>query len=182
MASFIQSHVVPKRIVFYFQKNALCHFSLGILFFFGVCLAQDDGLDGAAYTCSLSVKAKVFAPDFGETQGRALITATLCTTDGVPLTNKEINMTVTSGMFSCLPPDSFSTAELCSADRSCFITDMEGKMQVYVAHVPINKPGIVKASYPFGNGVVRTSCTFAITKRIVKKKRPDPSYAASSPN
>jgi len=149
----------------------------------GVSWGQESGLDNDAFSsCSLFIKAKVFAPDFDETEGRALITATLTTTGGLPIPNREINMTVTSGMFSCLPPDSFSSAELSSADRSCFITDVDGKMQVYVAHVPINKPGLVKASCPFGSGMVKTSCTFAITKRLVKKKsRSNPTIASSDP-
>jgi len=161
----------------------MCVKSLAFLLILaGVSWCQSDRLDPDVYTtCSLSVRAKVFAPDFGESFGRALITATLCTTDGVPIPNKEINMTVSSGMFSCLPPDSFSAAELSSADHSCFITDVEGKMEVYVARIPINKPGLVKASFPFGDGVVKACCTFAITKRIAKKKRADPAVAASTP-
>jgi hypothetical protein len=84
-------------------------------------------------------------------------------------------------MFSCLPPDTFSAAELSSADRSCFITDMDGKMQVYVDRIPINKPGVVKAFCPFGKEAVKTSCTFAITKRLAKKKsRPNPTIASSA--
>jgi hypothetical protein len=154
-----------------------------LLIMIGVSWCQDDGLDSDEFlTCSLSVRAKALAPDFGETVGAALITATLSTIDGVPISNKEIHMTVTSGMFSCLPPDSFSAADLCSADRYCFVTDEEGKMEVYVARIPINKPGIVKAFFPFGDGVVRASCPFAITKRVKKKARPDPAIAASTQN
>jgi hypothetical protein len=153
-----------------------------LLIMIGVSWCQTDSLDPDLFpSCSLSVRAKLFAPDFGETVGRALITATLSTTDGVPIANKEIHMTVSSGMFSCLPPDSFSSADLSSADRYCFVTDEEGKMEVYVAGIPINKPGLVKASFPFGGGVVRASCNFAITKRIAKRKVPDPAVASSSP-
>jgi hypothetical protein len=132
-------------------------------------------------TCSLSVRAKVLAPDFGESFGRARITATLSTVDGVPIANKEIQMTVTSGVFSCLPPDSFSSGDLSSADRFCFMTDLEGKMEVYVDRIPINKPGIVKASVPFGDQLVKATCSFAITKRTVKRKRPDPVISDASP-
>jgi hypothetical protein len=147
----------------------------------GVSWSQADSLDYDEFpTCSLSVRAKVLPPDFGETFGRARITATLSTIDGVPIANKEIHMTVTSGVFSCLPPDSFSSVDLNSADRYCFVTDLEGKMEVYVDHIPINKPGIVKASFPFGDGIIKASCSFAITKRIVKKKQPEPVVSASS--
>jgi hypothetical protein len=152
-----------------------------LLIVMGVSWCQSDAVDLDEFsTCSLTVRAKVLAPDFGETLGSALITATLSTTDGIPIANKEIHMTVTSGMFSCLPPDSFTAADLNSADRFCFVTDVEGKMEVYVARIPINKPGIVRASFPFGDGVVKASAPFAITKRIVKKNRPDPAVAASA--
>ncbi len=152
-----------------------------LLFTVGVSWCQNDGADPDEFlTCSLFVRAKALAPDFDEIFGRALITATLSTTDGVPIANKEIHMTVTSGTLSCLPPDSFSAAELSSADRYCFVTDEEGKMEVYVDRVPINKPGIVKASFPFGDGVVRASCSYAITKRVVKRKLPDPAVATST--
>ena len=64
----------------------------------GVSWGQESGLDNDAFSsCSLFIKAKVFAPDFDETEGRALITATLTTTGGLPIPNREINMTVTSG-------------------------------------------------------------------------------------
>ena len=154
-----------------------------LLIMVGVSWCQSDGLDPDEFLiCSLSVRAKALAPDFGETVGSALITAMLSTIDGVPIPNKEIDMTVTSGMFSCLPPDSFSAADLSSADRLCFVTDMEGKMEVYVARIPINKAGIVKASFPFGDGVIKASCPFAITKRVIKKARPDPAMAVSTQN
>lgn len=152
-----------------------------LLILIGVSWCQSDGLDADEFlTCSLSVRAKVIAPDFGEMCGSALITATLSTTDGIPIANKEIHMTVTTGMLSCLPPDSFGAADLSSADRYCFITDLEGKMEVYVARIPINKPGMVKASVPFGDGLVNASCPYAITKRIVRKKRPDPAVATTT--
>jgi hypothetical protein len=151
------------------------------LLMLGIAWSRSDSLDLWDFsTCSLSVRAKVLAPDFGETYGRALITATLSTIDGVPIANKEIHMTVTSGVFSCLPPDSFGSEDLSSADRYCFVTDEEGKMEVYVDRIPINRPGVVRASFPFGDGVVRASCSFAITKRIVKRKLPEPAISASS--
>jgi hypothetical protein len=152
-----------------------------LLFALGVSWSQSIDADSDEFSsCSLSIRAKVLAPDFGETFGRALVIATLSTIDGAPIANKEIHMTVTPGVFSCLPPDSFSSMELSSADRYCFITDQEGKMEVYVDRIPINKPGIVKASFPFGEGVIKASCPFAITKRTVKRKLTDPALSVSA--
>jgi hypothetical protein len=131
--------------------------------------AQDDDERVYAVSCSLYVKTNPYTPDPGDVSGRAMVEATLCDKSGIPIPGEEIKITTTCGTLSC--PSAFSHApkDSVSQDRSCYITDRDGKIQVFLYDISFNKPGRVKASCVYSEIKVQASSSFLITRKVIKK-------------
>jgi hypothetical protein len=131
--------------------------------------AQDDDERVYAVSCSLYVKTSPFTPDSGDVSGRAMVNAMLCDKSGIPIPGQEITMTVTCGTFSCPSAFSYVPADPVSQDRSCYITDQNGKIEVFLSDIPFNKQGKVKASCTYSGIKVQASSSFLITRKIIKR-------------
>jgi hypothetical protein len=128
--------------------------------------AQDEEERIFVASCSLSVKTTLYTPDPGDVFGKAMIEATLCDRNGIPIPDQEIKMTSTCGKLSCLSLDNIGTV---SSKYSCFISGPDGKIQVYLLDIPFNKTGFIKASCTYGEMKVHASSNFLITRKIIKK-------------
>jgi hypothetical protein len=131
--------------------------------------AQDDDERVYAVSCSLYVRTSPFTPDSGDVSGRAMVNAILCDKSGIPIPGQEITMTVTCGTFSCPSAFSYVPADSVSQDRSCYITDQNGKIEVFLSDIPFNKQGKVKASCTYSGIKVQASSIFLITRKIIKR-------------
>ncbi|MBN1129459.1 MAG: hypothetical protein JXA71_10760 [Chitinispirillaceae bacterium] len=146
-------------------------------------LAQED--DERVYTvsCSLYVKTSPFMPDSGDVSGRAMVNAVLCDKSGIPIPGQKIAVTVTCGTLSCPSAFSYLPADSVSQDRSCYISDQNGNIEVFLSDIPFNKPGKVKASCVYGDIKVQASSSFLITRKIIKRGiRKKPSSRTRSPS
>lgn len=153
-----------------------------VLFLFIQARAQEEQTEETVYatSCSLSVKTTVYQADPGDVVGKASIQATLCDKSGTPIPDQTISMTATSGTFTCIPPDGVSGIN--TADRSCFVTGPDGKIQVYLVDIPFNKPGRIKAACTYGDFNVHAASSYSITRKLTKKKSPDNSPTATTPD
>ena len=132
--------------------------------------AQMDDETEFAYSCSLSIKTTVFPPDSSEKTGRGYVEALLCDKNGVPLPNKEITMSTSCGQLSCQAPGWYDDISSISSDRSCFKTGADGRVQVYLANIPFNTRGLIKATSNCDEITVRATGNFQISRKVVKHK------------
>jgi hypothetical protein len=141
-----------------------------LLFMFTRSGAQEEQTEvtETVTSCSLSVKITVYSADPGDVVGKASIQATLSDKSGTPITDQTITMSSTSGTFTCIPPEGVNGVN--TADRSCFVTGPDGKIQVYLVDIPFNKPGRIKASCTYGAFDVHASSSYSITRSVNKKK------------
>jgi len=131
--------------------------------------AQEEDERVYVYSCSLFVKITPYTPDSGDVSGKALIEATLCDKSGIPIPDQEIKLTASCGTLSCLSLDNIGMSGTASSGHSCFVTDKDGKIQVFLIDIPFNRPGRIKAVCTYGNFKVHASCGFSITRKIIKK-------------
>ena len=131
--------------------------------------AQDEDERVYAVSCSLYVKAAPYTPDSGDVSGKAIIEATLCDKSGIPIPGQNIKMTTTCGRLSCPSMGIYESAGSTSPENACFITGSDGKIQVFLSDIPFNIPGRIRASCTYGDLTVRASCSFSITRKIIKK-------------
>jgi hypothetical protein len=144
--------------------------SMPLLFLYVNAFAQDDEEAYTVASCSLAVKTTVYPASAEDRSGRVMIEAFLCDKVGSPIANQEIQMTASSGTFSCIPPESFSSPEDNASDRSCFVTAPDGKIRVYLTSVPFNTQGKLKASASYNGCSVRATSTFSINRNVIKKR------------
>jgi hypothetical protein len=123
-----------------------------------------------AYSCSLSIKTTVFPPDTGDKTGRGYIEALLCDKNGVPIANKEVKIVTSCGMLSCQAPGWYDDISSISSDRSCFMTGADGRIQVYLANVPFNTQGRIKATSACDEITVTATGSFMISRKSTKKR------------
>ncbi|MGA2508109.1 MAG: hypothetical protein ABSF80_11615 [Chitinispirillaceae bacterium] len=152
------------------MSTRMCRFILTALLI--VCVrswAQEEDERVYVSSCSLFVKITPYTPDSGDVSGKAMIEATLSDKSGIPIPDQEIKLTATCGTLSCLSLDNIGMSGAVSSGRSCFVTDKDGKIQVFLIDIPFNRPGRVKAACIYGNFKVHASCSFSITRKIIKK-------------
>jgi hypothetical protein len=128
------------------------------------------GESGFESSCLIHVKTSVYPSDPLEQRGKARVYATLCTREGKPIPSQEIQLTASSGTFSCKPLDLEDTMAIDSSLEPCTITDKAGKIMVYLVNIPFNNQGSVTVSCDYGALSVKASCTFLISRYAVQKK------------
>ena len=75
-----------------------------LLFIGGIVWSQTEHEDTIATSCSLFIKTTVLTPDSFDRTGIAKVEATLTDKTGTPISGQTINLTSTSGNFTCIPP------------------------------------------------------------------------------
>jgi hypothetical protein len=115
-------------------------------------------------SCSLSIKTNVYPVDSTDKFGKVAIEALLTDNKGNPLPDQKIQMTVTNGTLSCMPPVSFNDAEVPTGTEGCLTTQEDGTIKIYLVHIPFNRPGKVKAFCVYGNFKVSALGAYSITK------------------
>jgi hypothetical protein len=128
--------------------------------------AQEEDEASVTISCSLFVKATVSPADSADRFGKAVIEATLCDKQGVPIADQEIRLTSSCGKFFCPPPDSALSPDY----SSCYITGPDGRIKVELTTIPFNTAGRVVASCRYGTITVKASSTFSIKRNMLKKK------------
>lgn len=131
---------------------------------------QMDDETEFAYSCSLSLKTTVFPPDTSEKTGRGYVEALLCDKNGIPIPNKEIRIVTSCGQLSCQAPGWYDDISSISTDRSCYMTGADGKIQVYLANVPFNTQGFIKATSACDEITVNATGHFKISRTSVRSK------------
>jgi hypothetical protein len=136
--------------------------------------AQDEEERVYVSSCSLFVKATVYTPDSSDIAGKAMVEATLCDKNGIPIPGQKIAMTATCGILTCLQTETGSWADSSrqSPEHSCFVTGHDGKVLVFLVDIPFNRPGKVKTSCTYGDFKVQASAGFSVTRKVTRKKRP----------
>jgi hypothetical protein len=122
-----------------------------------------------AVSCSLSMKITVFPPDTVDNSGRGYVEVFLCDKNGVPVPNQELKIVSSCGILTCQAPGWHDDNSSLSSDKACFITGADGRAQVYLANVPFNTPGRVKATSLCNNINVSGSGTFKLSRTSTKK-------------
>lgn len=158
--------------------NKLASIPLLLLFLFAPSRAQEEEETVVATSCSLSVKTTVYKADPGDVVGKASIEATLCDKAGTPIPDQTINVTATSGSFTCIPPDGISGIN--TSDRSCFVTGPDGKVLVYLIDIPFNKPGRIKATCNYGDFTLNAAGRYSISRSVTRKKTSKKTSSAST--
>jgi len=124
-------------------------------------------------SCSLSVKVKPQQPSPADPAAKIIVEVTVLSRDGTPVQGNTINLTATSGTFLCTSYSNDSTLSTSanSDDKSCFITNTDGKTIITLVNVPFNTTVKVKASTECGDFVLTSSGSAIVTKKTVKKKK-----------
>jgi hypothetical protein len=147
------------------------------LFMTAASACAQEGDDASVTTsCSLFVKATVSPSDSTDRFGKAVIEATLCDKQGVPIPDQEIRLTSSCGKFFCPPPDSALSPDY----SSCYITGQDGRIKVELTAIPFNTAGRVVATCTYGTIKVKASSTFSIKRNMLKKKVPKKSPQAQA--
>jgi hypothetical protein len=132
--------------------------------------AQYDEETEVAYSCSLSIKITVFPPDSTDKSGRGFIEVMLSDKNGIPVSNMVVHVTATCGSLSCQAPGWYDDISSISSDKTCFTTNADGKIQVYLSNVPFNTQGRILAT-SFCNEInVKGTGTFLISRKSLKKR------------
>ncbi len=135
--------------------------------------AQEEQEFVTESSCSLSVKTTVFPVDSSDKFGKVTIDALLTDNKGNPIADQVIQVTATNGTLTCMPPVSFSGAEISSGTEGCLKTQEDGTVRIYLVHIPFNSPGKVKANCTYGTFKVSAFGTYSVMKftKSPKKKR-----------
>jgi hypothetical protein len=133
--------------------------------------AQEGVKKGFESSCAIHVKSAVYPSDAMDHYGKARVYVTLCSREGAPIPDQEIEFTASCGAFSCKPLDIEDTSAVDSSLSSCDMTDKDGKVMVYLVNIPFNNQGSVTASCDYGSLSVKASCAFLISRYEVKNKR-----------
>ncbi|HUI91038.1 MAG TPA: hypothetical protein VLX68_02215 [Chitinivibrionales bacterium] len=128
----------------------------------------------------LSVKTSVYPCDSADQVGHGKVEATLRYDGGAAIPNQIIVLTATSGNFSCKLPDIANEIDSGSTDISCYTTDKNGKILVYLVNIPFNSEGKVTATCHFKDMEVQASSTYWVKRYLVKKKASGPRTASRS--
>lgn len=155
------------------------NFFATILFTFvmaAALFAQEEQEFVTETSCSLSIKTNVLPVDSSDKFGKVAIEALLTDNKGNPLADQQIQINATNGVFTCMPPVSFSDAETPSSLEGCLRTQEDGTVKIYLVHIPFNRPGNVKAFCTYGNFKVSAVGSYSIKKftksTATKKSRP----------
>jgi hypothetical protein len=123
-------------------------------------------------SCSLSIKTIVLPVDSQDNTGKVEIEALLTDNKGQPLEGQDIRMTATNGTLTCMPPTSFSHAEIPTGTEGCLKTQEDGTVRIYLVNIPFNRPGQVKAFCTYGDFKVSAIGAYSIKKHTnIHKKR-----------
>jgi len=141
-----------------------------LLFIGGIVWSQTEHEDTIATSCSLFIKTTVLTPDSFDRTGIAKVEATLTDKTGTPISGQTINLTSTSGNFTCIPPVSSNESVPDSTQGACLVTGPAGTMKAYLVNIPFNKRGKVKATCTYGNFQLKAGGSYIITRKTVRKK------------
>jgi hypothetical protein len=131
---------------------------------------QTEHEDTMSTSCSLFIKTTVFTPDSFNNTGIAKVEATLTDKTGTPISGQTINLTSTSGNFTCIPPISSNESVPDSTQGACLVTGPAGTMKAYLVNIPFNKRGKVKATCTYGNFQLKAGGSYIITRKKIRKK------------
>jgi hypothetical protein len=144
---------------------------IGVLVFSAIVDATfGENESGFESSCAIHVKSAVYPSDPFDNSGKARVYVTLCTRDGAPIPDQEIQLTASCGTFSCKPLDSEDTSVVDSSIYECDHTDKNGKVMVYLVNIPFNNQGSVTATCDYGSLSVKASCTFLISRYSLAQK------------
>ncbi len=148
-----------------FKKILFCSVVFGLSSLF----AYDFEEEGEHLSCVISMEMKMSPVYPDDKTGRSFIVVKLKDKSGNPLPGKQIEFSASWGTFQCLLPEDIMTGSGESVDdRTCFITDANGKAKVNLLNIQLNSPVKVKASCDCGGYSV--SATGTLTMRHSKKK------------
>jgi hypothetical protein len=142
--------------------------------------AQEEQEFVSESSCSLSIKTNVLPVDSSDKFGKVSIEALLTDNKGNPLPDQQILVTSTNGTFSCMPPVSFSNAEISSSVEGCLRTQEDGTVKIYLVAIPFNRPGKVKAFCTYGNFKVSAVGSYSI-KKYTKSTATKKSHSSTKP-
>jgi hypothetical protein len=146
-----------------------------VLFIAVTVFAQEEPQDEQEFvtetSCSLSIKTNAYPVDSTDKFGKVSIEALLTDNKGNPLPDQKIQISVTNGTLSCMPPVSFSDAEVPTGTEGCLTTQEDGTIKIYLVHIPFNRPGKVKAFCTYGNFKVSAFGAYSITKWTKSPKK-----------
>jgi len=138
--------------------------------------ASGENESGFESSCVMHVKSAVYPSDPMDNSGKARVYVTLCSKEGTPIPDQEIQLAASCGTFSCKPLDAEDSSGVDSTIYDCDHTDKNGKVMVYLVNIPFNNQGSVTAVCDYGSLSVKASCTFLITRHaIVGKPQKKPS-------
>jgi len=131
-----------------------------------------DSDEQIVVSCSLSMKVKPIQLLEGETMAKAIIEVTLLSRDGAPVQGTQIDVSATQGTFMCntITNDSGSI-KYDADDRSCFVTNTDGKAIINLLNLPLNTQVRVKAKCSCGDYTMTASGSTTISKKIIRKKK-----------
>jgi hypothetical protein len=148
-----------------FKKLFFCIVALGLSSLFAYDFEEVD--EQSSCVMSMNMKLTPVYPD--DKTGRALVVVTLKDKSGNPLSGKQIEFSASWGTFQCWLPEDIMTSNGDSVtDRTCFITDANGKAKVNLINIQLNSPVKVKATCDCGGYTV--SANGSLTMRLTKKK------------
>jgi hypothetical protein len=142
--------------------------------------AQEEQEFVSESSCSLSIKTTAYPVDSSDKFGKVTIEALLTDNKGNPLPGQQIRITATNGAFTCMPPVSFSDAEISSSVEGCLQTQEDGTVKIYLVHIPFNQPGNVKAMCAYGNFKVSAVGAYVI-KKFTKSTAAKKSRSSTKP-
>jgi hypothetical protein len=154
-------------------RQALHVFLLFLISASGAFAQDDDSIITTTTTsssCSLFVKTTVRPVGMNERFGQVRVDATLCERNGAPIADQEIRLISTNGVVTCLPPDSTIPPGNDSLKGPCFVTNANGTITMFIFNVPFNTPGRVDATCSYHDFNLKSSGTYIIKRRTVKKK------------
>jgi hypothetical protein len=113
-------------------------------------------------SCHLAIKIKTPSPTDIDRTPKVMVEISLLSADSIPISGQKIQLTATTGTFLCDATN--------SDDRSCFITDQNGKALVNLINIPYNLKIRVKALCDCGDYQVNATGNVLIYKKAIHNK------------
>lgn len=125
--------------------------------------------EGEQSSCVISMNMKMSPVKPDDKTGRAVVEVTLKDKSGNPLSGMQIQLNASWGTFLCnLPDDTTANSRQSADDRTCFITDLNGKAKVNLINIQLNSSVKLKATCDCGGYVVGASGS--LTMKSTKKR------------
>lgn len=129
-----------------------------------------DEKEYIARTCSISVSLSVLPdPDLTKPTGRGKVVVTLCDNDGSPYREQTVELSANAGTFACQLPEEKTDGE--EPESDCFTTGDDGKANLFLINIPLNRQVQVKAAYDCGDYTVNSTASLVISRGKAKRKK-----------